>query len=134
MNSDADRFWEGVAKKLRRAEGFSIPTPEEAEAELEAVEEEPLTDEQIDAMLKAAVSEELAPYTPMPDLSWLGDTNDSLLKQEFLVLNRNPREEDKEVDELLKQQRQEALGDDEQLGSEGPGGHKERRKAPGAGD
>ena len=58
MTSDADRFWEGVAKKLRRAKGFSIPTPEEAEAELNAAKEEPLTDEQIDAMMRAAISEE----------------------------------------------------------------------------
>lgn len=135
MTSDADRFWEGVAGKLRRAKGFSIPTPEEAEAELDAAKEEPLTDEQIDAMMRAAVSEELDTYTPTPDLSWLGEAKDSLIDQEQLVLNRNRGEEDTEVEELLEGQRREALGDDEQhLGSKEPDGRKARRKAPGDGD
>jgi hypothetical protein len=46
MSSDADRFWEGLAKELRQAKGFSIPTPEEAEAELDAVADEPLTEKE----------------------------------------------------------------------------------------
>ena len=134
MTSDADRFWDGVARKLRRAKGFLTPTPEEAEAELYAVGEEPLTDKQIDAMMKAAISEKLEPYTPMPDLSWLGIINDSYIDQGLLVLNRNRGDEDKEVDELLEKQRREALEDDEHHpGGKESGGSKSGRKAPGDG-
>jgi hypothetical protein len=112
-----------------------MPTEEEAEAELEAAKEEPLKEDRIDAMLKAAVSEELAPYAPEPDLSWLGEMNDTLIDQELLVLNRNRGDGDEEVDSLLEQQRREALGDDEQhTGSEEPDGQEARRKAPGDGD
>jgi hypothetical protein len=118
MTSDADRCWEEVAQKLRRAKGFSIPTPEEAEAELDAALEQPITDEQISAMVEAAVSGELADWTPTPDLSWMGETNDSTIEDELFVLNRNRGEEDPEVDEILEEQRKEALGDDDQPGGE----------------
>lgn len=47
-----DRFWWGVVDQARRARGLSIPTPEGAEAELDAAEEEPLTAGQIDAMVR----------------------------------------------------------------------------------
>lgn len=53
-DSTDDRFWWGVVDQVRRARGFSIPTPEEAEAELDAEDEEPLTAGQIDAMIRAA--------------------------------------------------------------------------------
>jgi hypothetical protein len=134
MTSDADRFWEEVAKKLRRAKGFSIPTPEEAEAELDAAEEEPLTDEQINGMVEAAVSGELAAWTPTPDLSWMGETNDSTIEDELFALNRNRGEEDQDVDEILEEQRREALGDDVQQGSEERDGQSPSREAPGDGD
>lgn len=120
MTSDADRFWQGVAKQLRRAKGFSVPTPEEAEAELDAAEEDPLTDEQIDAMVETATSGEVGSYTPMPDLSWLGDFSDETADEELLVLNRNRGEEDEEVDTLLEEQRQEVLGEHEQTEGDGP--------------
>lgn len=122
MTSDADRFWQGVAKQLRRVKGFSIPTPEEAEAELDAVEEEPLTEEQIDAMVQAATSGEVDSYTPTPDLSWLGDFSDETADEELLVLNRNRGEDEgnEDIDALLEEQRREALGEHEQAGDDGP--------------
>ena len=132
MNSDADRFWQGVAKRLRRAKGFSVPTPEEAEAELDAAEEDPLTEEQIDAMVQAANSGEIQSYTPMPDLSWLGAESDEYADEELLVLNRNRGEDDEEIDALLEEQRREALGDHEQAGGERA--EADRPTSPGDGD
>jgi hypothetical protein len=55
MKSNRDRFWERAVKLLGRPEGFEIPTPEEAEAELAAVEDDILTNEQIDAMSHTAM-------------------------------------------------------------------------------
>ncbi|WZP01245.1 hypothetical protein EP7_005674 (plasmid) [Isosphaeraceae bacterium EP7] len=131
MISDADRFWKGVAKQLRRAKGFSIPTPEEAEAELDAAEEEPLTEEEIDAMVRAATSGEMGSYAPAPDISWLGDSSDETSDEELLVLNRNRGEENAEIDTLLGEQRREALGEHEQ--SEGDGTVADRPTSTGDG-
>ena len=114
MTSDAERFWEEAAKKLRRAKGFSVPTPKEAEAELDAAPDEPLTEDQIDAMLKAAVSGDMAVWTPSPDLSWMGERIDSTIEEELFALNRNRGEDDEQIEEMLEEQRRGALGDHEQ--------------------
>jgi hypothetical protein len=118
MTSDADQFWKEVADKLRRAEGFCVPTPKDLEAELDAIEPEPLTDEQIDAMFQAAVSGELATWTPMPDLDWIEDRESGRIMEDVMQLNRNLGDEDPEIDELLDRQRVEALGTDENSGQE----------------
>ena len=134
MTSDADKFWDEVADKLRRAEGFCIPTPEELKAELDALEAEPLTDDQVDEMVRAATSGELATWTPLPDLGWTGEGESSDISDEVMQLNRNLGDEDPEIDELLDQQRREALGTDEDdPGEEEPGGLDDRGAAPGDG-
>jgi len=133
MTSDADRFWDEVVGDLRRAEGFCVPTPEELEAELDAFEADPLSDEQIGAMIQAAVSGELATWTPMLELNWAEEGDPMGIKDEVLQLNRNPGDEDPMIDELLDRQRWEELGTDEFTRQEGPGGLEDRRAASGDG-
>jgi hypothetical protein len=134
MTSDADKFWDEVAGKLRRAEGFCVPNPKDLEAELDALEAEPLTDEQVDEMIQAATSGELATWTPLPDLEWTGEGEPSDINDEVLQLNRNLGEEDPEIDELLDRQRREALGTDEDTpGEEEPNGLDDGGAAPGDG-
>ena len=116
MTSDANRFWNKVADKLRRAEGFCVPAPKDLEAELDAIEPEPLINHQIDEMVEAAVSGEFATWTPMPVLDWNEDAESSRIMQDVMQLNRNLGDEDREIDDLLDQQRREALGTDEYTG------------------
>jgi hypothetical protein len=116
MTADADRFWKDVAGKLRKAEGFCVPAPSELEAELDSVEQEPLTDAQIDTMVQAAMSGELATWTPMPDLDWTEDGETRRVMEDVMQLNRNLGHEDPEIDELLDRQRREALGTDDDSG------------------
>jgi hypothetical protein len=53
--SNRDRYRERAIKLFCRPDVFEIPTPEEAEAELAAIEEDSLTNEQIDAILYMAI-------------------------------------------------------------------------------
>ncbi len=118
----ADRVAHTAVKTPTKAAELLVARVAEAEAELDAVEEEPLTEEQIDAMVQAATSGEVDSYTPTPDLSWLGDFSDETADEELLVLNRNRGEDEgnEDIDALLEEQRREVLGEHEQAGGDGP--------------
>ncbi len=120
MTSDADRFWDQIADKLRRAEGFCVPSPEELQAELDAIEAESLTEAQIEAIVDAAVSGELIVWTSPDEPEWAESGETNRIREDALQLNRNPGvpEEDPETNQLLEQQRREALGTDGNLGQE----------------
>ena len=118
MTSDADRFWDEVADKLRKAKGFCVPAPKDLQIELDAIERDSLTDDEIDAMVQMAVSGELATWTPMPDLEWTEDGETNRIVDDVMQLNRNLGDDDPEIDELLDQQRREALGTDEDTGED----------------
>jgi hypothetical protein len=133
MTSDADRFWDKMADELRQAAGFATPTPEEIEAQLDSVEEEALTDEQLDAMVAAAHDGTIAQHNAMPDLSWIGSAEEANIEEDIFALCRNRGDDDPEVDELLERQRQEALN--EQARKHEPvGQHPDCPKAPREGD
>ncbi len=51
-----NRFWHDNLDSLRRAEALSAPLPGEIEAELAAIKAEPLTPEQIEAMMRATTA------------------------------------------------------------------------------
>jgi hypothetical protein len=50
----ADQFWEDIAGPLRRAMGFAVPTPEEAEAAYQAAPAVPLSASRIKEIVRFA--------------------------------------------------------------------------------
>jgi hypothetical protein len=49
--ADAEAFWDSIKGLIRRAYGLHMPSPEEAEAELDAIKAEPLTEDQFERMM-----------------------------------------------------------------------------------
>ena len=64
MSEKADRFWEWMMPRLRRALGLAPPTIEEAEAEMAKAEAVPMTDEEIERIVDYATGEPLTAPNP----------------------------------------------------------------------
>lgn len=58
-STDADKFWESIADKLRRVKGFCPMTPQEAEDALSKIPKRPLPEEEIDSIINAVLHGEL---------------------------------------------------------------------------
>lgn len=54
---DSTKWWDGIAPKLRRALGLAPLTTEEAETELAEAQEVPITDDEIERIVRFAVGE-----------------------------------------------------------------------------
>jgi hypothetical protein len=113
MNSDAEKFWDEVSGKLRRFKGLRPLTPKEAEAELRGAPDYPLTPGQIDSIVEAVTSGELASWEPLPKLDWTNEFNADEVNEEVLQLNRNCGDDDPDTARLEEELRQELLSDDE---------------------
>jgi hypothetical protein len=113
MNGKADKFWTDAAANLRRAKRLHALTPEEAQAQLDAAQEVPLSEEEIESVIDAATSGELTTWTPTPHLDWAEDFDTAAVADDVLQLNRNRGEEDPEVEQLLDELRREALNNNE---------------------
>lgn len=120
MTSDDDKFWESMVEKLRRASGFCSPTPEEAEAEMDAEGDEPMSEETLASIVAAVVSGKLTPRDPEPE--WAEDIDTQAVEEGVFQLNRNLGDEDPETDRLLDELRRKALGDEETNGGGEPDG------------
>lgn len=111
MNYDANEFWEKVSPGLRRYLKLTPPTLEEAEAEFQAAQEVPFSEEQIQSILhyaKTGQRQTRRTKRVLPD--WLRNLNLSQIKQDMIpALARNAGVKDEEVDELLEKLREEAL-------------------------
>jgi hypothetical protein len=111
MNRDASEFWNQVSPALRRHLKLTPPTLEEAEAEFQAAEESPLSEEQIDSILYSAKTGQRRQREKkklLPD--WLRSMNLSQVSQEMIpALARNAGAKDEEVEALLESLREEAL-------------------------
>jgi hypothetical protein len=112
MNSDPDKYWKSIVGKLRRAQGMSPPTPEEAEAAFDAAPDMPFTPEEVQRMTEAAKSggpiefgaEELwdeSAYKNLPEESLQvfrneGDTDDDADRRERELEDKLLNEDDSE--------------------------------------
>jgi len=113
MTSDADRFWEEAAKKLRRAKGFSVRRPRRLRPSWMQRRMNPHGRPNRRHVEGGSVGD-MAVWTPSPDLSWMGERIDSTIEEELFALNRNRGEDDEQIEEMLEEQRRGALGDHEQ--------------------
>ncbi len=110
MPINPDKFWTDMAAGLRRKLGLAPPaTPEEAEAQYEAAEEVPLTENQIDRIVGHACGGE-PPRYHQPSPGYEADKADlSHVEDDMLVLNRNAGDEDPEIQARKQELRKKAL-------------------------
>lgn len=113
MSSDADKFWDEVAGKLRRLKGLCPPTPEEAEAAFDSAPDMPLSEAEIDSIAESVISGELTSWDPVPSQDWDDDPAVAQVGEEARQLFRNEGEEDPEADRVEKELENELLNDDE---------------------
>lgn len=116
MSSDADRFWEDLAGKLRKKKGLCPLTPEEAEKAYDEAPEVPLSPELIESMVEAITSGEALSWEPTPDAEWNDDYAFSDVDEQALALHRNQGEETPDTNQAEENLEQELLNDDEAEG------------------
>jgi len=128
MTSEADRFWQKVAKDLARRSGVAPLTPEKAQKEFEALPDKKLSDSEIDSIIDQVTSGELAVWAPEPIDAGMPGAESQEIEEDVYQLNRNVGEADAETDELLDELRRKALEDtppDGQENQTGLGGDSE---------
>ena len=109
MTSKFDRFWDETLAKFQRREQL-ILTPEELEKEIAELKPEPLSEEEVGAIVEAVSSGDAPPSSGVsPDLSWIDEIDTSSVEEGVLQLNRNRGESDDEFEERLEQLRRRVL-------------------------
>lgn len=112
MANEADRFWNSIVKGLRRYMRLSPPSDKEAELELNAADEIPISEEKIESIVQSVTSGNIAAREAEPMGNWSDEADvEDVEKEMELVLNRNEGEADSDVDELIERLRREALED-----------------------
>ena len=140
MPDENDKFWEKEKGKLRRALDLHPLCQDESEKEYKRAKAEPLSEDDIDAVLAfvrsmgerggmAAPADEDEEDEDAPP-EWVDPVDAGMMEEEMLQLNRNAGVEDEETKDLLDKHRREALGDD--TADEDHGGRGE--DAPGLAD
>ncbi len=113
MKPDHDRFWDGIAGKLREAKGFCPLTPEEAEAAFDAAPEVTLSEGEIGSIITSAVAGDPASWEPEPPRDWSADAEQEGAAEKALQLFRNQGEGDEDTDRIEKDLEEELLNDDD---------------------
>lgn len=122
MMTEADKFWAELVGKVGRRDPLGSLSREEAEAELDSAPEEPLSQQEIEAIVKAAVSGKTRPAKPVVEPVFPCEVDAAEVREEVLQLNRSPGEVDPESQKLLEELRRKALSDEETDGQEEPPG------------
>jgi hypothetical protein len=112
MSSDAPH-WNDVAEKLRRAMGFCPPTPTEADQAMSGAGEIPMSKEDIEDIVADITGGAPTDCGFHADHAWAQDLDTSAVADDMLVMNRNPGEQDDEVEKRIEELRREALEDDD---------------------
>lgn len=113
MSSDTPK-WGDVTEKLRRALGLCPPKPAEADDAIANAGEVPMGDGEVDDIVSDVVKGNPTNSAFHPDHSWTGDIDTNAVAEDSrFVMNRNPGEDDAEVDKTVEELRREALEDDE---------------------
>jgi hypothetical protein len=113
MSSDADRFWEDLAGKLRKRKGLCPLTPEEAEQAYAEAPEVPLSPDLIESMVESIVSGEAPPsWEPVSDEDGDDDPIFAEIEEEALALFRNQGDMDPNTEQAEKSLEEELLNDD----------------------
>jgi len=113
MSDDAKKRAE-LAARLRKALGLATPSFEEADAEMAAAEEVPMSRDEINRIADAATEGPVdETYQPSTDYSWMRELETDSVSDEMVALHRNRGEEDPEVKRRIEELRKKALENDE---------------------
>lgn len=120
MDHDADKYWQQVSPGLRRYLNLAPTTRAEAEAEFQAAEDIPMSEESIQSIMNYAITgkrEKRREKRGLPD--WLKGIDITQVRQDMVpALARNAGKTDAEVTRLLEELRETHLVDDEAEGEE----------------
>jgi hypothetical protein len=111
MSSEADRFWDEIAGKLRKKKGFCPLTPKEAEAAYNAAPDVPLPGDRIASIVRAATTGETEREAPEPAAEWEEDDQVSEVAGQAHQLCRN-KGDNSDTDQEEKDLEDELLNDD----------------------
>ncbi len=111
MSTESDPLRKDL-ERLRRIKGLCPFTPEEADAELAATPDAPLSAEEIERLLSSALSGAPGVEEPVPEQDWDPERELEEIDEEVLQLNRNAGDEDAEVDQRVDEHFRKALDDD----------------------
>lgn len=113
MSSDTPK-WNDVAERLRRAMGLCPPTPNEADQAIANADEVPMSEDEVRDIVSEVTKGKAQNHSFHPDHSWTEGIDTNAVNDDMLVMNRNPGDEDDEVDKMVEELRREALEDDEE--------------------
>jgi hypothetical protein len=129
MANDSDKFWLELVARV----GLKPLSQEQAESELANAPEEPVSENEVESFVRAAVRGEWTVWRPSFSEEWVAGADVSTVEEEVLQLNRNPGESDAETERLLEECRRKALENGEPDDEKGPDGVDGRPAAPGDG-
>jgi hypothetical protein len=113
MTDDA-KAWTELAAKLRKALGLASPTPNNADAEMAAAGEIPMSEAEIARIANAAAGSPSDETIELDtDYSRRNEVETGYVSEEMPVLSRNRGEDDSEVKRRIEELRKKALEDDE---------------------
>lgn len=122
MTSDDDKFWNDVAGKLRKLKGLCPPTPEEAETAFAEAPDMPLSDEQVNLIVKSVTSGTQGSGEAVPDGEWCDDPSLDGIDEETMQLFRNKGDQDAETEQIENALEQELLSDEAEEDESGTAG------------
>lgn len=112
MSTDADKYWESFAEKLRKYKGLRPLTPREADEALRKIPKRPVDHEEIDRFVDAAVHGEIIGAEPEPETNSPLTFDFGSIDAEALAMFRN-QGDDSDAADVEEELRQELLHDDE---------------------
>lgn len=110
MDTMHDKSWDDLAPGFRKVLGLRPLTHEEARKAHADAPEADITEEEIDCLLETARTD--IPKE-CPSAGEAQEVEPNPISEDVYQLHRNEGDEDAEVDDLLDQQRREALDDDD---------------------
>ncbi len=112
MSTDADKYWESFAEKLRKYMGLCPLTPKEAEEALRRIPKRPASDEEIERILDAVSGDQIIEAEPQLETGWTPTFDFGAMNTEALALYRD-QGDDSDAEDEEEELRQELLNDDE---------------------
>lgn len=121
MTYPENSFWSDMVGRMRRALGLAPSTPAEADRQMSEVQPAPMSKDELDALLHAAIAPAPPSIRPPDAPCWEPEEEVRHIEEDVLQLNRSRGETTGGRDELIERLRREALADE-------PGGDDDGRE------
>lgn len=114
MNAEEREFWEWALHHMRREETPTAMSPDQIDALLEELDDEPLPQSQIEGIVESIQEDNVSFQHVDPDISFFDALDTSDVEEQVYQLYRNEGQEDEETLRRIDEHRRKALEDDEQ--------------------